>query len=144
VTSLEQAVRLARMVPRVVRIPIVDGESDDGPIEVMRCDTSVIGLTSDLSVRLVQAACAAAFRVAVHDIESDRRTLNVTRPRQVAMYLAKKLTLASLAEIGRAFHRDHTTVIYAIRRVEQLIEADAAFAAEVFWIESRLRFGARP
>ena len=56
----------------------------------------------------------------------------VARPRQVAMYLCKKLTPRSLPEIGRKFGgRDHTTVMHAVRKVEELIEGDTSFADEV-------------
>ena len=60
------------------------------------------------------------------------RARAVARPRQVAMYLAKQLTPRSLPEIGRKFGgRDHTTVIHAIKKVEELLAADKAFAEDV-------------
>jgi chromosomal replication initiator protein len=56
----------------------------------------------------------------------------VARPRQVAMYLAKQLTSRSLPEIGRKFGgRDHTTVIHAVKKIEELIELDSALAEDV-------------
>jgi chromosomal replication initiator protein len=56
----------------------------------------------------------------------------VARPRQVAMYLSKQLTSRSLPEIGRAFGgRDHTTVMHAVRKVEELVKLDTAFAEDV-------------
>ena len=63
---------------------------------------------------------------------SARRARAVARPRQVAMYLAKQLTARSLPEIGRKFGgRDHTTVIHAVRRIEQLRESDNALNEDV-------------
>jgi chromosomal replication initiator protein len=63
---------------------------------------------------------------------SARRARAVARPRQVAMYLAKQLTPRSLPEIGRKFGgRDHTTVMHAVRKIEQLCETDASFAEDV-------------
>ena len=54
---------------------------------------------------------------------SPRRSRPLARPRQVAMYLAKKLTPRSLPEIGRKFsNRDHTTVIHAVKTIEKLLE----------------------
>ena len=54
---------------------------------------------------------------------SQRRSRPLARPRQMAMYLAKKLTTRSLPEIGRKFsNRDHTTVIHAVKTIEKLIE----------------------
>jgi chromosomal replication initiator protein len=56
----------------------------------------------------------------------------VARPRQIAMYLSKQLTTRSLPEIGRKFGgRDHTTVIHAVRKIEQLREEDAALDEDV-------------
>ena len=63
---------------------------------------------------------------------SPRRAREVARPRQIAMYLAKQLTQRSLPEIGRRFGgRDHTTVIHAVRRIEELRAADAELDADV-------------
>jgi chromosomal replication initiator protein len=54
------------------------------------------------------------------------------RPRQIAMYLAKVLTLRSLPEIGRLFGgRDHTTVLHAVRKIEGLVQGDKALAEEI-------------
>jgi chromosomal replication initiator protein len=63
---------------------------------------------------------------------SSRRTANVVRPRQIAMYLAKVLTLRSLPEIGRRFGgRDHTTVLHAVRKIEGLVNGDRGLADEI-------------
>ena len=71
---------------------------------------------------------------------SSRRTANVVRPRQVAMYLAKTLTLRSLPEIGRRFGgRDHTTVLHAVRKIENLVHNDAALAEEIELIKRQLQ-----
>ena len=56
----------------------------------------------------------------------------MVRPRQIAMYLAKSLTPRSLPEIGRRFgNRDHTTVLHAVRKIEEMAGADRAFADEI-------------
>ena len=66
------------------------------------------------------------------EMTSARRARAVARPRQVAMYLAKQLTSRSLPEIGRKFGgRDHTTVIHAVKKIEELIEGDSALAEDV-------------
>jgi chromosomal replication initiator protein len=71
---------------------------------------------------------------------SSRRTANVVRPRQIAMYLAKTLTLRSLPEIGRRFGgRDHTTVLHAVRKIESLIGTDNGLAAEIEVLKSQLQ-----
>lgn len=80
----------------------------------------------------IQRAASKHYGVAVLDLLSSRRTANVVRPRQVAMYLAKTLTLRSLPEIGRRFGgRDHTTVLHAVRKIANLVMLDTELAANV-------------
>lgn len=80
---------------------------------------------------IIRAVCTE-FGVSKLDILSQRRTVEIVRPRQVAGYLAKKLTSRSLPEIGRRLGgRDHTTQIAAIRRIESIIAIDAEFAGRV-------------
>lgn len=68
----------------------------------------------------IQRATARHFKLPQSDMVSSRRPREVAWARQDAMYLARKLTLKSLPDIGRRFgHRDHTTVIHAIRAVEK-------------------------
>ncbi|MFG1477045.1 chromosomal replication initiator protein DnaA [Xanthobacter sp. V4C-4] len=75
---------------------------------------------------------AKHYNVSRADILSQRRTANVVKPRQVAMYLAKTLTLRSLPEIGRRFGgRDHTTVLHAVRKIDRLMGTDRALADEI-------------
>ena len=65
-------------------------------------------------------------------MSSSRRLRSVARPRQIAMYLAKKLTTKSLQDIGIHFgKKDHTTVIHAINKIEQLMENDFELAEEI-------------
>jgi chromosomal replication initiator protein len=72
------------------------------------------------------------YGVSRADLLSSRRTANVVRPRQIAMYLAKTLTLRSLPEIGRRFGgRDHTTVLHAVRKIEGLVQGDKGLADEI-------------
>jgi len=80
----------------------------------------------------IQRVVARQYNVSRADLLSSRRTANVVRPRQIAMYLAKTLTLRSLPEIGRRFGgRDHTTVLHAVRKIENLVGNDAALADEI-------------
>jgi chromosomal replication initiator protein len=65
-------------------------------------------------------------------MHSARRARAVARPRQVAMYLSKHLTSRSLPEIGRKFGgRDHTTVMHAVRKIDELKSTDSSFAEDV-------------
>ena len=66
------------------------------------------------------------------DMHSSRRSRNIARPRQIAMFLSKNLTTRSLPEIGRKFGgRDHTTVIHAIKKVNELVKNDSSLAEDI-------------
>ena len=72
------------------------------------------------------------YKVPRNDLLSARRSRDVVRPRQIAMYLAKSLTSRSLPEIGRRFGgRDHTTVLHSVRKVEQLMKDDGDLCQEI-------------
>lgn len=79
----------------------------------------------------IQKKVAEHFNISVKELQSSRRARTVARPRQVAMYLAKQLTSRSLPEIGRKFDRDHTTVMHAVRKVEELIIEDQNLAEDI-------------
>jgi chromosomal replication initiator protein len=80
----------------------------------------------------IQKTVARHYNISKDDMISSRRTAAVVRPRQIAIYLAKILTLRSLPEIGRRFgNRDHTTILHAVRKIESLTQTDAAMAKEV-------------
>jgi chromosomal replication initiator protein len=88
----------------------------------------------------IQRIVARHYNVSRSDLLSSRRTANVVRPRQIAMYLAKTLTLRSLPEIGRRFGgRDHTTVLHAVRKIESLIGTDNGLAAEIEVLKTQLQ-----
>ncbi|ROU00967.1 chromosomal replication initiator protein DnaA [Marinobacter sp. R17] len=79
-----------------------------------------------VSIDNIQRTVAEYYKIKVADLLSKRRTRSVTRPRQVAMSLAKELTNHSLPEIGDAFGgRDHTTVLHACKKIVELQESDA-------------------
>ena len=80
----------------------------------------------------IQRKVAEHFNLRVADMYSERRARAVARPRQVAMFLAKSLTQRSLPEIGRKFGgRDHTTVMHAVKKVEELMASDHGFAEDI-------------
>ncbi len=80
----------------------------------------------------IQRKVAEHFNMRVADMHSERRARAVARPRQVAMFLAKSLTQRSLPEIGRKFGgRDHTTVMHAVKKVEELMASDHGFAEDI-------------
>ncbi len=88
----------------------------------------------------IQKLVASRYNVSRSDILSERRTAAVVRPRQIAMYLSKALTLRSLPEIGRRFGgRDHTTVLHAVRKIEKALGEDAAMSEEVELLKRMLQ-----
>lgn len=87
----------------------------------------------------IQQKVAEHFRIKLQDMHSNRRTKDVARPRQVAMYLAKQLTSKSYPEIGKAFGgRDHTTVMHAVKTIDGLRGKDASLAEDIKLLESLL------
>lgn len=84
-----------------------------------------------INVENIQKTVAEYYKIRVTDILSNKRTRSITRPRQIAMALAKELTNHSLPEIGEFFGgRDHTTVLHACRKVEALKASDSKIAED--------------
>ncbi len=85
-----------------------------------------------ITIDEIQKRVAEHYSIKLSDMHSARRARVVARPRQVAMYLAKQLTPRSLPEIGRRFGgRDHTTVMHAIRKIEELRASDAVISEDI-------------
>ena len=85
-----------------------------------------------LTVEEIQRKVCEHYNVRISDMIGPKRHRSIARPRQIAMFLAKGLTSRSLPEIGRRFgNRDHTTVLYAIRKVEELTQTDSTLADDI-------------
>ncbi len=85
-----------------------------------------------ITIDEIQRAVSSHFQVKQIELISERRAVAIARPRQIAMYLAKRLTTRSLPEIGRKFgNRDHSTVIHAVRRIEELRGLDCEIDSAV-------------
>ena len=85
-----------------------------------------------ITVEDIQKKVANYFNIRFNDMVSVRRSRIVSRPRQVAMYLSKTYTPKSLPEIGRMFGgRDHTTVMHAIKKIQELCKMDPSFAEHI-------------
>ena len=89
-------------------------------------------------IRQIIQCVADYYNVKTSELIGKRRTRNVVRPRQIAIFLAKSLTTKSLPDIGREFNRDHTTVIHSITRIETLRATDSAIAEDIDLITRRL------
>ena len=85
-----------------------------------------------ITIEDIQKRVAEHYNMRIADMHSPRRARAIARPRQVAMYLAKQLTTRSLPEIGRKFGgRDHTTVMHAVRKIEELRQTESGTAEDV-------------
>jgi chromosomal replication initiator protein len=87
----------------------------------------------------IQRKIAEFYKLDIRDLHSQERSRRVARPRQVAMYLSRELTMRSLPEIGRRFgDRDHTTVLHACRRISELCATDTNLKQEVDFLKQVL------
>jgi chromosomal replication initiator protein len=88
----------------------------------------------------IKRAVAEHYGISMNNLTSARRTWDVVRPRQVAMYLAKELTPMSLPQIGRLFGgRDHTTVLHAIRQIDAMRWTDWSIGRSVELLLAQLK-----
>ncbi|MGV1952292.1 chromosomal replication initiator protein DnaA [Agrobacterium vitis] len=94
----------------------------------------LVGAAEQKRVRIedIQRVVARHYNVSRQELVSNRRTRVIVKPRQIAMYLSKTLTPRSFPEIGRRFGgRDHTTVLHAVRKIEELISGDQKLSQEI-------------
>ena len=92
-----------------------------------------------ITIDKIQNTVSNYFNIQLSEMLSQRRSRPLARPRQVAMYLAKKLTTRSLPEIGRRFaNRDHTTVIHAVKTIDRLSEKDSEMKKNIEQIKGLL------
>ena len=99
----------------------------------------VFNQTKIITVDKIQAIVSNFYNIPLNEMLSQRRSRPLARPRQVAMYLAKKMTTRSLPEIGRRFaNRDHTTVIHAVKTITKLSEKDEEMKKNINQIKNIL------
>jgi len=110
---------------RVIAYAQLNGEAVTLDFAVGVLGDQLRGAQRRVTIDEIQKAVSTHFDLKTIDLLSARRAVAVARPRQIAMYLAKRLTTRSLPEIGRKFgNRDHSTVIHAVRRIEELRGTD--------------------
>ena len=110
---------------RIVAYAQLTGATVDLDFAVQTLADQLRGGQRRVTIDQIQKAVSDHFELKPLDLVSARRARAVARPRQIAMYLAKRLTTRSLPEIGRKFGgRDHSTVIHAVRRIEELRDTD--------------------
>lgn len=147
------------VVAHVARTITTNGRDLDGAVNRLLAHTTLTGASltveaAEIAVRDlvrsrepkkvkiedIQKLVATHYNVSRADILSSRRSAGVVKPRQVAMYLSKVLTLRSLPEIGRRFGgRDHTTVLHAVRKIEATSTADPALREDIELLKRMLQ-----
>jgi chromosomal replication initiator protein len=139
VRELEGALKRVIAYASLVGRPITLDMSQDVLRDLLRCNDRKV------TIEEIQRRVAEYYNVRLADMLSARRARAVARPRQVAMWLSKQLTTRSLPEIGRKFGgRDHTTVIHAVRKIDELRQADSGMDEDVDLLKRMLEGGGGP
>jgi chromosomal replication initiator protein len=92
-----------------------------------------------LSVEIIRDFIARQFKLSVHDLQSRSRKKTIAFPRQVSMYLARKYTDQGLAEIGKIFNRDHSTVLHSVRVITDAISRNGSIRGQVELLAKKLQ-----
>ena len=86
-----------------------------------------------ISIDIIQKKVSSYYNLLLSDMSSSRRSINIARPRQIAMFLCKELTSHSYPEIGKAFGgKDHTTVIHAVKKIDSMLKIDQKLKKQIF------------
>ena len=92
-----------------------------------------------ISIESIQKKVSSYYNLSLSDMSSSRRSINIARPRQIAMFLCKELTSYSYPEIGKAFGgKDHTTVIHAVKKIESMLEIDQKLKKQIFELKETI------
>lgn len=111
--------------------------------EIVLKDLIPEGGEPEITSPLIIAQTAAYFGVSIEDLCGPSRGRHLVMARQIAMYLCRELTPMSLPQIGREFGRDHTTVMYADRKINQLLAERRAVFNQVSELTNRIKMHAR-
>jgi hypothetical protein len=84
-----------------------------------------------IPIPIIQQIVCDIYGLSLMDLISARRERRISLPRQIALYLCRRMTLQSLPTIGRLFKKDHTTVMYAAQRVEKMMQESPLFATDI-------------
>jgi chromosomal replication initiator protein len=101
--------------------------------------SEIIGNNQDLSAEFIRDFIARQFKISIRDIQSKSRKKTITFPRQISMYLARKYTEQGLAEIGKAFNRDHSTVLHSVRVISEAITRNGSIRGQVELLAKKLQ-----
>lgn len=100
---------------------------------------SIVGHSQELTVEMIRDFVAGQFKISVHDLQSKSRKKTIAFPRQVSMYLARKFTEEPLSEIGRAFNRDHSTVVHSVRVINETIARNGSVRGQIDHLSKKLK-----
>ena len=126
IRELEGALKRLVAHSQLVGRPVTLESANDVLHDLLRVNSRRI------TIDAIQKKVAEYFNIRLSDMSSPRRARAVARPRQIAMYLSKQLTSKSLPDIGRTFGgRDHTTVMHAVNRIEELSIEDSLLADDI-------------
>lgn len=115
------------------------------PIDITLADTALKDIlpgfeNRKITIELIQQVVADYYSIGLESLLSQRRTMEITYPRQIAMYLCKEMTESSLKSIGKSFGgRDHTTVISACKKISADLDGDPKLAVTIEDIQKRIR-----
>jgi len=125
VRELEGGLKRVLAYSRFNNVPVTIGAAKEALKDLLAV------LNRQISIDNIQKTVADYYKIKVSEMFSKKRVRSLARPRQVAMALAKELTSMSLPEIGEAFGgRDHTTVLHACRKIQELVDADQTLARD--------------
>jgi chromosomal replication initiator protein len=132
VRRLESAVIALR-----ARAVLANGKIDEAMVD--DSVASLVGRTQELNTRAISEMVGRQFAVSMSEMESKSRKKSITYPRQVAMYLSRKHTDQTLADIGKIFKRDHSTVLHAVKVIGDLKRRDTSVSAQLDLLSERVR-----
>ena len=101
--------------------------------------SEIIGSSQELSAELIRDFIARQFKVSIADMQSKSRKKTIAFPRQVSMYLARKYTEQGLMEIGKAFNRDHSTVLHSVRVITGAMSRNGSIRGQVELLAKKLQ-----
>ena len=119
------------------RAALMDGVVTKSVIEEVV--KSIVGTPSCLSAKIISELVGQQFKISIKDMQSRSRKKKIAFPRQVAMYLSRKHTEETLADIGKVFNRDHSTVMHSIKVVSGLSRRDNSISAQIDILSDKVR-----
>lgn len=106
---------------------------------VQKTVAAIVGQHQELTAAMVCEMVSSEFKVSIAELQSKSRKKTVTQPRQIAMYLSRKYTDDSLADIGKLFNRDHSTVLHSIKVVATKLVRDASINAQLEILSEKVK-----